>query len=157
MCKKFYPLSLFLLAGSLFAASPFVGTWKLDIAKSKFAPQNPAPKEETLVIEEVSDQYSVTGRGTAADGSPFSQKFTVPKTGGPAQYPEGGLAPGYSVVFAKTKADSRIADSTTTKDGKVVITTHYVVSADGKSFRDIDTSTDPQGKKSESVAVWVKQ
>ena len=28
-------LSLFLLAGSLFAADPFVGTWKLNVAKSK--------------------------------------------------------------------------------------------------------------------------
>lgn len=153
MCKTFYSLSLFLLAGSLFAADPFIGTWKLDIAKSKL---DPAPKEETAVIEVAGDQATVTFRGTAADGSPISMKYTAPETGGPAQFLEGGSSV-YSVVFAKRKADSRIADSTTTKDGKVVSTSHNVVSADGKSFRAIDTSTDPQGKKSESVAVWVKQ
>jgi hypothetical protein len=156
MRKTFYPLSLFFLAGSLFAADPFVGTWKLDIAKSKFAALDPAPKDETAVIEVSGDQATVTFRGTAGDGSPISIKYTIPETGGPAQFLEGGSSV-ISLVFAKRKADSRIADSTTTKDGKVVSTSHNVVSADGKSFRGIGTNIDPQGKKSESVVVWVKQ
>jgi hypothetical protein len=33
---KLYPLAMFLLAGSLFAADPFAGTWKLNLAESKF-------------------------------------------------------------------------------------------------------------------------
>jgi hypothetical protein len=156
MCKTFYPLSLFLLAGSLFAADPFAGTWKLDVAKSKFAGPNPAPKEETLVIEVAGDQATVTIKGTAADGSPISIKYTVPRTGGPVQYLEGG-PPGVSSVFAKRRADSGIGDSTDTKDGKVIRTTRAVVSTDGKSMRGTIKGTDAQGKKFETVDVWDKQ
>jgi hypothetical protein len=48
MRKQPYPLMVFLLAGSLFAAdsSPFVGTWKLDVAKSKYSgPMKPRQKK----------------------------------------------------------------------------------------------------------------
>jgi hypothetical protein len=156
MCKTFYPLSLFLLAGSLFAANPFVGTWKLNVAESKFGGPNPAPKELIAVAEVAGDQVTVTEKGTAADGSPISVKFTHPETGGPVHFLE-GAPPGVSSVYAKRKADSGVFDSTDTKDGKVIETTHAVVSADGKSFRETIKGTDPQGKKFESVAVWDKQ
>ena len=36
MHKLLYPLTVFLLAGSLFAADPFAGTWNLNLSKSKF-------------------------------------------------------------------------------------------------------------------------
>ena len=156
MRTTFYPLSLFLLAGSLFAADPFAGTWKLDLAKSKFTGPIPAPKEETVVIESAGGQATVTVRGTAADGSPISIKYTVPKTGGPVQFLEGGT-PGVSAAFAKRKADSGIVDERITKDGKVIQTMHSVVSADGKSIRGTTKGTDSQGKKFEAVDVWEKQ
>jgi hypothetical protein len=157
MGKRFYPLLVFLLAGSLFGADPFVGTWKLNIAKSKLAGPLPLPKELTLTIEVAGGQATVTTKGTTVDGSPISAKDTFPRTGGPVQHLEGGPPPGISSTFAKTKADSGTADLTDTKDGKVIQTTHVVVSADGKSFRLIVKGTDPQGKKYESVEAWDKQ
>jgi hypothetical protein len=36
MHKMAYPLTTLLLAGSLFAGNPFVGTWKLNVAQSNF-------------------------------------------------------------------------------------------------------------------------
>ena len=156
MCKTLYPLSLFLLAGSLFAADPFAGTWKLNVANSKIVGPNPAPKELTAVVEVAGDQVTVTVKGTAADGSPISVKYTTPGTGGPVQFLE-GATPGVSSVFAKKKADSRISDSTDTKEGKVIQTTHWVVSPDGKSLRATIKGIDAQGKKFESVEVWDKQ
>jgi hypothetical protein len=38
--------------GSLLAADAFTGNWKLDVAKSTFASDNPAPKELTLTFTE---------------------------------------------------------------------------------------------------------
>jgi hypothetical protein len=153
MYKTFYPLSLILLAGSLFAGDPFAGTWKLNIAKSKFA--GPALKEYTLIVEVAGDQVTATEKGIAADGSPILMKYTVPATGGPAQFLE-GARPGVSTVFAKSKAGSRISD-TDTKDGKVISTGHAVVSADGKSIRATVKGTDAQGKKYERMDVFDKQ
>jgi len=157
MAKRFYPLSLFLLAGSLFAADPFVGTWKLSIAKSKLTGPPPQPKELTLIIEAAGDQAAVTIKGSTVDGSPISVKETFPRTGGPVQFLEGGPPPGISSTLAKTKADSSTVDFTDTMDGKVIQTHHGVVSADGKSFHLIEKGTDPQGKNYESVEVWDKQ
>lgn len=155
MHQPLYPLTIFLLAASLFAAdsSPFVGTWKLNLAKSKLAGPNPAPKELTF-FGEVTSTANI--KGTASNGSPISIKYTVPQTGGPVQFLEGGT-PGVSAVLAKRKADSRVADWTDTKDGKVIATEHTVVSADGKSFRNTMKGTDPQGKKFERVEVWDRQ
>ena len=160
MFRMFYLSCLFLLAGSLFAADPFVGTWKLNVAQSKHVGGgNPTPKEATLVIERAGDQATVTITGTAGDGSPFSVKYTVPSTGGPLQYLEGGPPAGSGItsILAKGKAGSGIADFTDTKDGKVIESTHSVVSADGKSIRSTIKGIDPQGKKYEDVVVYDKQ
>jgi hypothetical protein len=155
-------LSLFLLAGSLFAADPFVGTWKFNAAKSKLAKHEgaaPREKESTTVVAVVDGQFKVTSTGTSVDGSPISVKYTVPRTGGPIQWLEGGPPPGSGITStqAKTKADSNTIDATNEKDGKVYETMHFVVSADGKSMRVITKGTDPQGKKYEDVGVCDKQ
>lgn len=153
-------LSLFLLAGSLFAADPFVGTWKLNVAKSKHGGGPlPAAKEETSVVAVADGQFIITVTGTAADGSPISMKETVPRTGGPVQWQEGGPPPGSGITstLAKTKADSKTLDSADSKEGKVYETQHFVVSADGKSMHVTAKGTDPQGKKYENVEVWDKQ
>jgi hypothetical protein len=144
------------LTGSLFAADPFAGTWKLNVAKSKFPGPNQALKEYTVTVEVAGDQVTTTEKGTAADGSPILMKYTVPTTGGAAQFLE-GARPGVSLVFVKSKADSSISDFRDTKDGKVISTGHAVVSADGKSFRATVKGTDAQGKKFERVEVFDKQ
>ena len=51
MNKLLYPLSLFLLAGTLCAADPFAGTWNLNLSKSKYGGPDKAPKKATVVIQ----------------------------------------------------------------------------------------------------------
>src|SRR5512136_1296068 len=56
------------------AADPWVGTWKLDTSKSKF--HNPGPKEETLTVDAASqDAVKYSMKGTAADGSPYTEAY----------------------------------------------------------------------------------
>ena len=158
MHKLWYPLTVCLMAGSLFAADPFAGTWKVDIAKSKYSGPDKPPKEATVVIEEHGDQVAVSVKGTGADGSPISVKYTVVRTGGEAaKFSEGGPPAGVSVVYAKKKADARSLDTTTTRDGKVIETGHGAVSADGKTFTITSKGTDPQGKAFETVQVYERQ
>ena len=151
-----YPLTVFLLAGSLFAADPFpfAGTWKLNITKSKFRGPNKPPKELTMVIQEQGDQGVQTNKGVAADGSPISSKFTVSRTGGELKYLEGGPPAGTSIVLAKMKADARSADFTTMRDGRVIGTSHAVLSDDGKTITSTVKGTDAQGKAFETVDVF---
>jgi hypothetical protein len=64
-------LLVFLAANSLLAADPCVGTWKLNVGKSKPAPAplGMAVKEETIVIEEITERYDVTVKGMLENGS----------------------------------------------------------------------------------------
>jgi hypothetical protein len=118
-----YPLTAFLLAGSVFAAEPLAGTWKLNIAKSKFGGTNKPPKEETQVLQEQGDNLVQIVKGIAADGSPISYRTTVSRIGGEVKALEGAPPAGTSRVVSKRKADSNILDSTTMRDGKVILNT----------------------------------
>jgi hypothetical protein len=159
MQKLLYPLTVFLLARSLFAADPFAGAWKLNVAKSKFeGPLGPAPKEGALVREDQGDQWIDTTKIVPADGSPVSFKLTVAKTGGEVkllEVLEGGLPPG-SGVLAKRKADSRSAYFKITL-GKVTATEHDVVSKDGKTLTLAYEGTDGLGKHWNRVEVFDRQ
>jgi hypothetical protein len=98
--KVLYPLTAFLFAGSLFAANPFAGTWKLNVAKSKFEGPIKPPKEQTIFIQEQGDQVAETVKGVAADGSPIFERHTHAATGGELKILEGTPPAGISRVVA---------------------------------------------------------
>lgn len=63
-------------------ADPWVGNWKLDTSKSKF--HNPGPKEETLTVDAAnSDAVKYSMKGTAADGSAYTEAYTGKPDGNP--------------------------------------------------------------------------
>ena len=141
------------LVGSLLAADPFVGTYKLNLAKSKW-PSSP-PKESTIIVASQGDDYLVTGTGTDAAGKPYSVNYTFPKKGRPVAYKEGGPPSGTSTTIKKT--DDYTLDATTTHDGKVIATAHAVVSKDGKTSTRTVKGTDAQGNPVDSVEVYDRQ
>jgi hypothetical protein len=63
------------LAGALLAADPFLGTWKLNSAKSIYSKGTP-PNEEVLIIGSVGRDLDVAVKGTAADGTVFFSRYT---------------------------------------------------------------------------------
>jgi hypothetical protein len=71
-------LAFLALGGSLLAADPFVGTWKLNVAKTKWEPTQPgmAPTEETIVIQVTSEQYVLITKGKQENGSAISLRLT---------------------------------------------------------------------------------
>ena len=141
------------LVGSLWAADPFVGTFKLNLAESKW-PSSP-PKELTVVVASQGDDYLVTGTGTDTDGKPMAVKYTFPKKGGPVAYTEGGPPSGTSATVKKT--DDHTTDGTTTQDGKVIQTVHTVVSKDGKTLTRTVKGIDAQGNPVDRVEVYDRQ
>lgn len=141
-------------ASTLFAADPFVGTWKLDPSKSKHSGNGPNAKEATLVIEEQSDNYHVTVTGTNSDGSPLSVKYTVPMKGGTGQVEAGGDV--FDAVSSK-RIKSNQRENTYMKGGKNAGTRRSVVSKDGKTLTNTFKGTDPQGNPVTSTQVFDKQ
>jgi len=156
MHNLLYLLPVLLLASSLFAADPFAGTWKLNLAKSKFGGPTKPPKELTIMIQEQGDQGFDTVKGVAADGSPISDRYAFTNTGGEVKVLEGGggFPPGTSGVLAKRKADSLTKDWTITLPSGAVVTEHDVVSNDGKTMQMTIKGTDAQGNPYETVEVF---
>jgi hypothetical protein len=147
------------LAGSLWAADPIIGTWKLNAAKSKFSPtllaleKDVAPKETTMVIQNFgTDQIEITETGTRTDGSTISQKFRQPRQGGTV---ESSLAKGISFIHTVISESERVG--TILQDGKQSQVIHWVVSQDGKTLRSTRRVMDAQGKPAEHMAVYDRQ
>ena len=150
-CSLFLGLACMLLG----ADDPFVGTWKLNLEKSKFPPAQPgrAMKEEALIIEMIGDDGVVTMKGTREDGSAVLVKYSTPVAGGPAKY-DSPLPAGMTVT--SKRLDQRTVEMVTMRDGKEVSTQRSTVSADGKTLRAATKGLNAQGQMVESVAVWEK-
>jgi len=145
-------MTLCFVAGALcFASDANMGTWKLNEAKSKFAPG--APKNHTVVYEAAGDNVKVTVDGTGSDGKPTHNEWTGEFDG--KDYPVTGDPSSDSRSYKKV--DDRTLELTVKKDGKVTLTGRIVVAADGKSRTVTTSGTDSKGKKVKSTAVYDKQ
>jgi hypothetical protein len=145
------------LAGSLWAADPNLGTWKLNLAQSKFSPGYAVPKELTEVFTAVGDQIEVTITGTAADGKPISIKATYPQGGGLAKVttpPSASSAPLTAVITVVSRSSSYL---TILKDGKQQRFGYGVVSQDGKTRRATTKGKSDDGKPVNNIEVFDKQ
>lgn len=129
-------LSLIMLAGVLFAgpalaADPIVGTWKLNVAKSKF---------------------SAGGELTGKDGKERSSR---------TQYRDGeDMKQSLSAVADTThpkKINANTWDFELKKEGKAVGHVHRVVSADGKTLTVHSTGVHLSGGTGAETLVFDKQ
>jgi hypothetical protein len=135
-----------------FAANEaWMGTWKLNEAKSKLAAGG--PKNNTVVYEAAGDSIKVTIDGTTPDGKPFHSEWTGKFDG--KDYPVTGDPT--SDARSLKQVDDHTLQLAVKKDGKVTMTGRVVLSADGKTRTVTATGTDSKGKKFKSVSVYDKQ
>lgn len=149
--KLIFLLALLASATPLFAADPFVGTWTLNTAKTKYTAGTP-PKNVTLVIEEQGANLQATATGTNSDGSPISAKFTVPISGGMGSVQEGD----FNGVMSK-RISANVRENSYTKDGKEIRSRHIVISKDGKTMTSEVKGMNPAGSPIAGVDVYDKQ
>ena len=140
----------FTAAAACFAASPQMGTWKLNEAKSKLVPG--MGKNTTVTYAEQKDKIKITVEGIDKDGKP-THSVWVGKFDGKA-YPVKGNLPYNSVAYRVV--NDRTNDITAMKDGKIGWNGRITVSADGKSRTVTINGTDAQGKKFKGKAVYDK-
>jgi hypothetical protein len=154
MNRRTLPLTLVLAFVAVtvgWAADPFMGTWKLNEAKSKIGPG--APKNATIVYEAAGDSTKVTVDGVDGAGKPSHSVWTGKFDG--KDYSVTGDATADMRAYARV--DERTMTFTQKKDGKVTMSGRIAVAADGKSRTVTTTITDAQGKKTDSTAVYDKQ
>jgi hypothetical protein len=154
--KTMHLCAAFAFAGSLFAADPFVGRWKLDLAKTTTTPQNPSaprPKEVTLIAKEQGEYRQITVHGVNADGSPIKGGFTIPRNGGPGKVADDNEA--YDGITMKL-ISPKVHDLIYTKGDKGVATRHVVLSQDGTTMTTTYKGASPEGTPITRVEVWRK-
>jgi hypothetical protein len=145
-------LALCFVAVLSFAANEaWMGTWKLNEAKSKLAAG--APKNNTVIYEAAGDNIKVTIDGVAPDGTPIHSEWTGKFDG--KDYPSTGN-PNEDMRSVK-QIDDHTLHVVSKKGGKVVLVAHVVIAPDGKTRTVTVTGTDAKGKKYKSVAVYDKQ
>jgi hypothetical protein len=140
------------VAPSADKADPALGTWKLNLAKSKFDP-GPAPKSQMRTYAQSDAGTTLTISGVSADGSPFSTKATVKYDG--KDYPLAGN-PNYDTLSLK-RVNGTTVRTTLIRGGKVVGTMMRSVSDHGTVLTVSTTVTDPKGAAHNDVAVFDKQ
>ena len=132
-------------------ADAFIGTWKLNEAKSKIAAGS--PKLTTVVYEAAGDNVKVTVDGTSGDGTAVHDVWTGKYDG--KDYPVTGDP------STDTRSYKKVDDHTLTfsnkKGDKVTLSGRLVVAADGKTRTVTINGTDSTGKKFTSTAVYDKQ
>ncbi len=115
------------LAANLWAADPFLGTWKLNIAKSRFVP-GPAPRAATVTWSDASGGTEIRTEGTRADGRPMHESYIA--TYDSIEHKRPGPWNFDSVVNRQVSEYER--EDTFLKNGKIAGRSRFVVSADGK-------------------------
>jgi hypothetical protein len=143
-------LALCFVAALAFA-SPNMGTWKLNEAKSKFPPG--ASKNHTVVYQAAGDDTKVIVDGIDGEGKPTHNEWTGKFDGKDYKLTGDPTADTRSYK----KIDDRTTELTNKKDGKVVATGKIVISADGKSRTVTVSGTNAKGEKVASTAVYDKQ
>jgi hypothetical protein len=154
---RFVVVAVFAMVGcaTLQAQSnPVVGTWKLNVNKSKFDP-GPGPKSLTRKVEAQGEGVKYTFEGVSADGKPLSYGFSM-KFDGKDNPISGSMANGAETISA-TRTDASHYVATLKSGGKVIGTANVSVSADGKTSTVDATGTNAAGAKTHDVQVYDKQ
>jgi len=144
-------ISLFFASVAMgFQNNPQMGTWKLNETKSKLAGK---AKNHTVVYEAAGDQIKVTVDGVDENGAAVHNEWTGKFDG--KDYPVTGDA--NSDVRSYRMINKNTLSLTGKKDGKDTLSGRVVVSSDGKTRTVTTTTTNAQGKKIMSTAVYDKQ
>jgi hypothetical protein len=118
--------------GLLLGADTFTGIWKLDVARSTFASDNPAPKELTLTFTEEGANRTQVLKGIVADGSATDTSWTAPLTGGTVSFPAGqGPNGGASVKLVDERT---LVMTQNLSNGRRGASRTYQISADGRTL-----------------------
>jgi hypothetical protein len=136
------------------ADNPNIGTWKLNVDKSKMTP-GPLPKSMTRTVSADGDNVKYSYEGTAADGTAMGYSFTAKYDGN--DNPVTGHAPYGADQIALKQLGPHSFSGTSKRGGKVVGTTKVAVSSDGKTATLTSKGTDENGKAVSSTLVYDKQ
>jgi hypothetical protein len=122
-----------LAAGLLMAADaddPILGTWKLNLSKSKYIP-GPAPRSQMRVYRQTAEGIFVRIETVGPDGKP-RPPIEFPEKYDGKDYPMKGSA--IADALALTRINNYLAEAVMKHAGMVVATTRRIITDNGKTL-----------------------
>ena len=131
---------------------PGVGSWKMNLTKSKLG-KEPAPKSVESTIKAVGQGTKMTGVRVGADGRRTEVQFIANFDG--KDYPITGST--HVDTVSLKRIDSRTIERTDKKQGRVVETSTTIYSEDGKTSTTTGKARNMHGEEFEFRVVQEKQ
>ncbi len=145
-------LGLTALVNTAFAGKmdALLGDWDLNIAKSRFEPSPPLKKYTMKVIDAGAGHLLIKSDWIEADGTAGHVEYSTAFDGKPISIIDYPIAD----TVTDTVVNATTWKSVWTKNGKIVERELETISADGKTFREIDQGRDEKGRKYKNHLVF---
>jgi hypothetical protein len=157
--RKIFSLALFALAitttVSAWGADNSLGTWKANIAKSKYTPAPWPVKSLTVTREAAPGGVKVTNTGMRTDGSAINASYTAMYDGSSSEVIGEG-SPYDSISVKQGDANTFTYEAKDSKT-KYRASGRIVVSGDGKTMTTTVSGVNPEGKPMTLKLVFDKQ
>ena len=148
-------LTVALTTLTAFGADNSLGTWKLNVAKSKYTPA-PMPIKSITVTREASDGgVKVTTTGERTDGTSIKTSYTAKYDGTETQVAGSGSP--YDTIALKQVNANTFTDHRKKAGGPYHATGRTVISNGGKTMTTTTKGTNADGKAFTSTFVYEKQ
>ena len=134
------------------AADNSIGTWRLNMEKSKFTPSAPV-KSLTVTREASDDGIKVTTTGERSDGTPINASYTAKYDG--KEYSVTG-APYNSISITRVN-ENTFTSTQKHSDTKYRTTIRSVISKDGKMMTNTVSGTNADGTPIHYTMVFDKE
>jgi hypothetical protein len=152
LTKAFIALAITTI-GAL-GADNSIGTWKLNVEKSKYTPA-PMPVKSLMIVREASDGGAkVTTTGELADGTAINASYTAKYDGKEVQIT--GNSP-YDTIAIKQVNANTLTDERKKTGGSYLGTSRIVISGGGKTMTSTTKGTNATGAAFASTFVFDKQ
>ena len=147
-------LGLTLALGAISSATdPEVGTWKANLAKSRYSPADLAPRRAIVTIEPVDNGLKVVVDIVNSVGESLKYDYVVKFDG--KDYPVKG-DPTRDATAGK-KVDEYTLEQVSKKNGQINATNRIVVARDGQSRAQTTNGVDARGRPIHNVVIWERQ
>lgn len=136
------------------STDPWMGTWKVNLAKSTYKPGPKPTVAGTVKMDPMAGGFKTTIDATNPAGQPTHTE-TVGKFDSKDNPVTGAPTPNTTAAYKRI--NGRTFEVMGKVDGKPTVTTRVVVSADGKSLTATQTGKNDRGENVNNVIVAEKQ
>jgi|WetSurSiteA1Bulk_404760.scaffolds.fasta_scaffold14695_5 hypothetical protein len=155
MRKAMLLLAVFGLVGMLWAADPFVGTWKLNVAKSRFDPPSSALKSDLVKIAAQINGLKYTFDRVDLEGKAIHIEYAAKFDG--KDYPVTITGDRSVNTTSLRRIDANTIKSVNKINGKETERNRVVIAKDGKSSTVTTKVKNEKGQEFTTITIYEKQ